>query len=180
MSFHEMSTSNEVLEQVRLLHDAEELLFVHLAVTIAIRFVDHLLKLLVRHPLPKLLRDALEVLERDFPGLVIIEEPESLEDLVLRVTVENLLRHHGHKLRELDGARPIIVDILDHLLDLLFLGLEAESTHCDLELLRVDGAGTVSVEQVEGFLDLLLLLLRELLLLAPTAAETTSQRHIAE
>merc|ERR1712023_512038 len=126
-----MSTSNEVLEQVRLLHDAEELLFVHLAVTIAIRFVDHLLKLLVRHPLPKLLRDALEVLERDFPGLVIIEEPESLEDLVLRVTVENLLRHHCHELRELDGARPIIVDILDHLLDLLFLWLEAESTHRD-------------------------------------------------
>merc|ERR1719267_14757 len=156
MSCHEHF--NEVLEQVRLLHDAEEFLFVHLAVTITVRFVDHLLKLLVRHPLPKLLRNALEVLERDLPGLIIVEEPESLKDLVLRVTIENLLRHHCHELRELDGARPIIVDILDHLLDLLFLWLETESTHRDLELLRVNGAGTVSVEKVEGLLDLLLLL----------------------
>merc|ERR1719504_338976 len=126
---------------------------------------------------PKLLRDALEVLERDLSGLVVIEEPERLEDLVLRVTVKDLLRHHRHELRKFDGPRPIIVDVLDHLLDLLLLRLEAESAHGDLELLRVDGAGTVSVEQVKGFLDLLLLLLSELLLLAATAAETTTQRH---
>merc|ERR1719271_172192 len=144
-----MSTSNVVLEQVRLLHNSQELLLVNLAVTTTVRFVDHLLQLLVRHPLPKLLRDALE----------------------------DLLRHHRHELRKLDGPRPIIVDVLDHLLDLLLLRLEAESAHGDLELLRVDGAGTVSVEQVKGFLDLLLLLLSELLLLAATAAETTTQRH---
>merc|ERR1719161_3211754 len=172
-----MSTSNVVLEQVRLLHDSQELFLVNLAVTITVRFVDHLLQLLVRHPLPKLLRDALEVLERDLSGLVVIEEPERLEDLVLRVTVKDLLRHHRHELRKFDGPRPIIVDVLDHLLDLLLLRLEAKSAHGDLELLRVDGAGTVSVEQVKGFLDLLLLLLSELLLLAATAAETTTQRH---
>merc|ERR1719240_693326 len=127
-----MSTLNDFLEQVRLLHDAEEFLFVHLAITIAVRLIDHLLELLVRHPLPELLCDTLQVLERDLPCLVVIEETECLEYLILRITVEDLLRHHGHELRKLDCARPIIVDILDLLLlllgELLLLAAPAAET----------------------------------------------------
>merc|ERR1719502_762248 len=107
------------LEQVGLLHDAEELLLVDLAVPVTVGFVDHLLELLIGHPLAKLLGDALEILERDLASLVIVEQPESLEDLVLRIAIEDLLRHHRHELREFDGARPIIVDVLDLLLLLL-------------------------------------------------------------
>ena len=57
------------------------------------------------------------------------------------------------------------VNVGDHLLDLLFLRLEAEGSHCYLELLGVDGAGAISIEQVESLADLLLLLLGELELL---------------
>merc|ERR1719426_413172 len=99
-------------EKVSLLHDAKELLLVHLAITVAVHLVDHLLQLLIRHALAELLRDALEVLERDLARLVVVEQAERLEDLVLRVAVENLLRHHGHELRELDRAGTIVVDVL--------------------------------------------------------------------
>merc|ERR1712124_113455 len=68
-------------EEVGLLHDPQELFFIDLAVAVAICLVDHLLELLIRHPLPKLLRHALQVLEGDLSCLVVIEEPECLQDL---------------------------------------------------------------------------------------------------
>merc|ERR1719421_2858296 len=71
-------TSQSHSEEVRLLHDAQELLLVDLTIAIAVCLVDHLLQLLVGHALAKLLRHALEVLERDLPGLVVIEEAEGL------------------------------------------------------------------------------------------------------
>merc|ERR1719258_670973 len=113
---------------------------------------------------------------------IIVEEAERLEDLVLRVAVQNFLRHHRHELWELDRAGAVIIDVLDHLLDLLFLWLEAECTHCNLELLRINGSRTICVKQIEGFLDLLLLLLCELLLLLTTGVETTEshlERNLA-
>merc|ERR1719428_1707607 len=165
------------LEEVGLLHDAKELLLVHFAITVAVRLVDHLLELLVRHPLAELLGHPLQVLEAALAGLVIIEQAEGLKDLVLRVAVQDLLRHHRHELRELDRARAVVVDVLDHLLDLLLLRLEAKSAHRNLELLRVDRAGPIRVEEVEGLLDLLLLLLSKLLLLAAAATETPTERH---
>merc|ERR1712201_67627 len=70
--------SNNSSEEVGLLHDPQEFFLVDLAVTVTICLVDHLLELLIRHPLPELLRYALQVFEGDFSGLVIIEEPECL------------------------------------------------------------------------------------------------------
>merc|ERR1719371_120782 len=167
------------LEEIRLLHDAQELLLVDLAVAVAIGLVDHLLELLVRHPLTELLRHSFQVLERNLARLVVIEEPESLQDLVFRIAIQDLLRHHRHELRKLDRAGPVIVNILDHLLNLFLLRLETKGTHRNLELLRVDGPGAIRVEKVKRFLDLLLLLLRQLLLLAATASETTTKSHDA-
>jgi hypothetical protein len=69
--------------------------------------------------------------------------------------------HHLKELIEVDGAGAVSVDVGDHLLDLLLLGLEAEGAHGNLELLGIDRAGAVSVEKVEGLADLLLLLLGE-------------------
>ena len=48
-----------------------------------------------------------------------------------------------------------------HLVDSLVFGLEAERLHGRLELLGVDGARAVRVEQIEGLADLFNLLLRE-------------------
>merc|ERR1712137_914839 len=69
------------LEEIRLFHDAEELLLVHFAVTIAISLVDHLLELLVRHTFAKFLGDAFEVLETDFASFVVIEQTERFQNL---------------------------------------------------------------------------------------------------
>ena len=83
-------------------------------------------------------------------GLVVVEEPEGLHDLLPRVPLAHLGRHHLQELLEVDGAGAVLVDVRDHLLDLLLLGLEAERAHRHLELLRVDRPGAVRVEEVEG------------------------------
>jgi hypothetical protein len=61
-------------------------------------------------------------------------------------------------LSNIASNNPIVrafVDVSNHFVDLLLLGLETESTHRDLELLGINGARTVSVKEVEGLLDLL-------------------------
>merc|ERR1719330_363821 len=163
-------------EEVGLLHDPQELLLVPLAISVSVGLVDHLLKLLVGHPLPELLGDPLQVLEGDLAGLVVVEEPEGLEDLVLRVAVQDLVCHHLQELFVAYRSTAVVVDIGDHLLDLLLLRLEPQGTHGNLELLGVDLSGAVGVKEVEGLLDLLLLLLRQLLLLLASGVEST-ERH---
>mmetsp|Transcript_98653 Transcript_98653/g.255041 ORF Transcript_98653/g.255041 Transcript_98653/m.255041 type:complete len:247 (+) Transcript_98653:90-830(+) len=162
-----------VSEEVGLLHDAKELLLVDLPITIPVCLVNHLLQLLISHAFAKLLGNALQVLEGDLAGLVVVEEAEGLQDFVLGITVEDLVRHHLQELLVADGAAAIIIDIRDHLLDLLLLGLEAQGAHGDLQLLGVDLAGAIRVEQVERLLDLLLLLVSKLLLLLAASVETT-------
>jgi hypothetical protein len=46
----------------------------------------------------------------------------------------------------------------------LILGLETEGLHGDTKFVLIDGAGSVGVEEIEGFLDLLLLVIGQLLL----------------
>merc|ERR1719387_1172954 len=116
-------------EEVGLLHDPQEFFLVDLAVTVTICLVDHLLELLIRHPLPKLLSHALQVLEGDLPRLVVVEEPECLQDLVLRVPVQDLVRHHLQELLVPDRPAAIVIHIRDHLLDLLLLRFETQSAH---------------------------------------------------
>merc|ERR1719164_162536 len=168
--------SDRSSEEVGLLHDPQELLLVDLAVTVAICLVNHFLELLIRHSLPELLSHALQILEGDLSCLVIIEEPECLQDFVFGVPVQDLVRHHLQELFVLDRPAAIVIDIRDHLLDLLLLRLETQGTHGHLQLLRVDGAAAVGVEKVEGLFDLLLLLLSQILLLLPALIEA-AERH---
>merc|ERR1719453_209347 len=81
-------------EEVCLLHDAQEFLFVDLAIAITVSFIDHLLQLFISHPLTELLGHALQVLEGNLPGLIVIKETECFENLVFWVTIENLMGHH--------------------------------------------------------------------------------------
>ena len=113
----------------------------------------------------ELLGDAFQVPERDLPRLVVVEESERLQDLFTTILLTHLRRHHLEELGEVDRARAVLVDVRDHLLDLLLLGLEAEGAHGNLELLGVDRAAPIRVEEVEGLADLLLLLLGQLELL---------------
>merc|ERR1711933_205439 len=159
MKAHTSIQRTSSLEEIGLLHDAKKLFFVDLPITISVCFIDHLLQFLIGHALAQLLCDALEVLERDFASLVIIKQAESFENLIL------------------DRAAAIIIDIGNHLLNLFFLGFKAQGTHGYLKLLRIDGARTICVKKIEGFLDFLLLFLGQLLLLLATGIEAT-QSHV--
>merc|ERR1712046_403589 len=168
----EVIVGGQVLEEVALLlHDAVELVDVDLAIAITISLVDHVLELLIVDVLTELLSNTGEVAEGDLVGVVVIEELEHLLDVLACVLLTHLASHHLEKLGELDGAVSVVVDVGDHLLELLVLNLEAEGTHGGLELADVDGAGLVTVEEVEGLTDLVHLLIGELasFLLSSTA-----------
>ena len=145
-------------EEVGLTHDAHELFLRDLTISVTVGLFNHFGDFIVGHVLSELLGDALEVSEGDFACLVIVEETESLEHLFAGVSLGHLLGHHVEELWVVDDSGAVLVDVGDHFLDLLSLWLEAKSAHGDLELLLVDVATAVSIEQIEGFLDLLLLL----------------------
>ena len=149
-------------EEVGLLHDAHELVLANLAVAVSVGLVDHLLDLVVGHVLAELLGHPLEVLEGDFAGLIVVEESEGFQHLLAGVTLGHFLGHHVQKFWEVDHATAVAVGIGDHFSDFLFLWLEAQSPHCNLKLLGVDGPTAVSVEEIKGLLDFLFLLLGQL------------------
>lgn len=68
-------------------HDGVELVRIDLAVLVGVGAVDHLKQLGVGHGLAKLLGNALEVLERDLAGLVVVKELEHLANVLTRVLV---------------------------------------------------------------------------------------------
>merc|ERR1712178_143214 len=140
----EVIIGGKILKEVALLlHDAVELVNVDLAITITVGLVDHVLELLIIDVLTQLLGHASEVAEGDLVGVVIIEELEPLLDILTGVLLAHLASHHGKELSELDGAVAAVVDIGDHLLELLVLNLETEGAHGRLELTHVDGTGVI-------------------------------------
>lgn len=96
----------------------------------------------------------------------------------------HFLCHDRQEVREGDLPCALLVHLCDHLLDLLFLWFEAQSSHGHLsqkqkdgvreqlsseaaassylQLLHVNEARAISVEELEGLPDLLLLLLSQL------------------
>merc|ERR1712151_1405473 len=165
-------------EQVCLLHDAQELFFIHFSITIAVCLIDHFLKFLVRHAFAKLLCHALQVLKRNLACFVIIEQTEGFQNLILRVSVQDFVGHHLKEFLVTDGATTVFVNVRDHLLDFLLLGLKAERAHCYLQLLRIPMSRAVSVKEIEGLLDLLLLFLCEFLLFLPAGVEATQSHWV--
>merc|ERR1712178_489699 len=148
----EVVVGGEILEEVTLLlHDAVELVNVDLTITIAISLVDHVLELLIVDVLTELLSNTSKVAEGDLVGVVVIEELEHLLDVLAGVLLAHLSCHHHEELGELDGAIAVVVNVGDHLLQLLVLDLEAKGAHGGLELTDVDRAGGIRVEEGEGF-----------------------------
>merc|ERR1719450_1603807 len=81
-------------EKVRLFHNTQKFFLIHLPISIPVCLVNHFLKLFVSHALTKFFGNTLEILKGNFACLVIIKKLKSLEYLVLRITVEDLLGHH--------------------------------------------------------------------------------------
>merc|ERR1711988_358390 len=165
----EVIVGGEVLEEVTLLlHDAVELVGVNSTIAITIGLVDHVLELLIVDGLTELLSHTGEVLEGDLGGAIIVEHLEHLLDILAGVLLAHLAGHHAKELLELDVA--VVVDVGDHLLELLVLDFEAEGTHGGLGLTHIDGTGSVGVKEGERFADLLDLLVAKSSFLLPGAA----------
>jgi hypothetical protein len=96
-------------------------------------------------------------MEGDFASVIVIEKAESLHHFFAGVSLGHLLGHHLGELVVLNDTGAILIDVGDHLLDFLTLGLESKGAHGNLEFFLVDIAGTISVEEVKGLLDFLLL-----------------------
>merc|ERR1711871_1934409 len=110
----------------------------------------------------ELLSNTGEVAEGDLVGVVVIKQLEHLLDVLAGVLLTHLASHHLEELSKLDGAVTVVVDVSNHLLELLVLDFEAESAHGGLKLTDINGAGGIRVEEGEGFTDLVELLLGEL------------------
>ena len=81
-------------------------------------------------------------------------------DFLLRVTLGHDRRHNSDELFEVNG----LADVARHFLEVandvgLLEVLEAKCFHGSLELTRIDRARMVGVEQLEGFLQFLQLLI---------------------
>ena len=73
----------------------------------------------------------------------------------------NFLSHESHELIEFDDTRPILINPLYKLRDLVHLEIDAEGLHGVSQLIAVDAARVVLVKEFEGGLNLFNLLFRK-------------------
>ena len=136
-------------------------------------FVDHRLQLRRCHVLTEFARNLLKVLKRDVI-LLLGEQDESFLQLLVTVTLWHLCSHNVNEVIFVNGYHAFLVFVLvpalsvicqfwDESLDLLLGWLKAECAQGYSQILKRDVAIRVSVEQLEGLLKVLPLLLRQLL-----------------
>merc|ERR1712179_363527 len=106
--------------------------------SVTVGLVDHVLELLIIDVLTELLSNTGEVAEGDLVGVVVIKQLEHLLDVLAGVLLTHLGSHHLEELSKLDGAVTVVVDVSNHLLELLVLDFEAESAHGGLELTDIN------------------------------------------
>jgi hypothetical protein len=89
-----------------------------------------------------------------------VEGDEDLVHLLSGLIVRWPAGHHLEELVELNLSTAVLVQLGDHLVDCLGLGLNTERVNGNLEFwdksactLGVDGSSQISVEEVEGLLD---------------------------
>ena len=120
-----------------LLHHGDKLLIVYLSVPVDVSFPEHLVNLHIGELLPEIGHDVAQLSRRDEAISVLVEDPESLPDLLLAVRVLHLPRHHSEELVEVDGS--VCVYLVDHVLELCLGGVLPERPHDSAQLLRGDG-----------------------------------------
>ena len=145
-----------------LLHNGKEFVFTDLTVTVLVKLVDHRLQLVVAQVLAQLARHSAQIAQTDAARVVLVEELERLEDFLDGVPLRNFGGHYLQEVWVLNLAGALAVVVPHDAEHLLLLDIEAEGAHGHFELVVVDRARLVRVEQLEGFLDLLLLLVGKL------------------
>merc|ERR1719213_325277 len=166
---HIVTQSHKSSPQAQLLHHAEKFFFIEHAISITVRIFKHRLKLIISQRLISLPGNALQVLEGDTTCVVIIEEPKGFQHVILGVLVQDLVSHHLQELVKSNLTAAIVIHLSNHFLNLPWLRLTPKRLHCDGQLLDVNVATSISVKEVKGLLDLLLLLLIELRLFLAAA-----------
>ena len=84
---------------------------------------------------------------------ILIKNLKSLLNLLLRIGILHLPRHHGQKLGEIDGPVSVSIDLVDHVLEFGFGGVLAKRPHDGAEFFGGDCAIAVFVEEGEGFFE---------------------------
>eukprot|EP01084_Bolivina_argentea_P319535 554227_1 len=93
---------------------------------------------------------------------VLIEHTEGFLDFLLGVSIVHLSTHQSEELWKVDGTRGILIDFVDHVLQLRLGGVLPQRAHDGAEFLGGDGAVPILVEQGEGLLELSDLLVGQL------------------
>lgn len=131
------------------------------AISVGVGTIDHVLQDGVIGELSEILGHLPKVLECDEPSLLGIEGNEDLVDLIPGFVVRGSGGHHVEELGEFDLSTSVLVQLSDHLIDSLCLGLNSKRVNGNLELYArssrtfgVNGASEISVEQVKGLFDL--------------------------
>ena len=106
----------------------------------------------------------LQVIKCDLSIAVPVEQLEGLLDLRGTVFLTHFADHDCEELRKVNAVRLVARELVDQLRKLVFGGGESERVKRHLQLLLLNGARSRSVKQIEGLLDLLLLVFRHLLL----------------
>merc|ERR1719230_1521843 len=99
-----------------------------------LRFLNEILDFIIRHVLSKLLGYPLEVFKRNLSCFIVVEEPERFQHFFTRISLSHFLGHHIKEFREVNHTTTIAVSVCNHFSDFLFLWLETESSHGNLEL----------------------------------------------
>jgi len=135
-------------------HELDELVVVDSAIAVLVSLSDHLINLIISELLADGGHDMSKLSSRNETVVVTVEHLESLADLLLRVGILHLARHHGEELRKVDGAIVVSVNLVDHVLKLGLGGVLAERAHDGAELLGGDLTITILVKEGEGLLEL--------------------------
>jgi len=109
------------------------------SISIGIGSVDHILEDGVISKLSQILGHLSEFLKSNEAGLLDVEGDEHLVHLVASFVVGGTGGHHVEELGELDLSAAVRVELGDHLVDRLGLGLDSEGVDGNLELCIVGG-----------------------------------------
>merc|ERR1711924_275685 len=128
----------------------DELLIIDLAIAINVGLADHLIDLFISELLPEVGHHVPQLRSTDESIAIAVENLESFDELLLRVSVLHLTSHQRKELWEIDGSIAISVHLVDHVLQFGLSWVLPEGTHHCTQLLGGNGAITVLVEEGEG------------------------------
>ena len=119
-------------------------------ISVDIGQADYLFNLSLTELLSHAVKHSFELLSRDVPTVVLVEEFEGRDQLALLLGVSESLRHHNEELVEGYHAVPVRVDQVDKLLGFLLGRIVAQLPEQGLQLVRLYHTVAVLVESLEG------------------------------